>query len=129
MTQQEFQERVKMTISAEEFEAVNHVYMLSDLDKDNFCKMWVQMNRSRVEQAVKEAKANREAMANKDRAYRIFEKLQSFINKKSDNYFCYAHLFLGARDQQFLQDKLDIELDWMSNGNLRFKLGQFLGIY
>lgn len=129
MTQQEFEARVKMSVSAEEFEAVNHVYMLSDLDKDNFCKMWVQMNKSRVEQAVKKAKADKEEADNKERALRIFGKLQAYIDKCYDNYFCYAHLFLGARDQQFIKDKLGIELDWMSNGNLRFRLGQFIGIY
>lgn len=129
MTQQEFQERVKMTVSAEEFEAVNHVYMLSDLNKDNFCKMWVQMNKSRVERAAKEAKAKNEAMENKDRAYKIFEKLKVLINKNSDNYFRSAHLLLGARDLQFLQGMLSIEVDEMSGGNLRFKLGQFIGIY
>ncbi|MBO5957410.1 MAG: hypothetical protein J6Q39_07640 [Bacteroidales bacterium] len=129
MTQQEFQERVKMPISAEEFEAVNHVYMLSDLNKDDFCKMWVQMNKSRVQQAAKEAKANKEEADNKERARRIFDKLEAFINKDFENYINYAHLFLGARDRKFLKDKLSIEVDCMSNGSLRFRLGQFIGIY
>ena len=129
MTQQEFQERVKMLISAEEFEAVNHVYMLSDLNKDDFCKMWVQMNKSRVERAIREAKANKEEADNKERARRIFDKLEAFIDKDFENYINYAHLFLGARDRKFLKDKLSIEVDCMSNGSLRFRLGQFIGIY
>ena len=129
MTQKEFQERVKMPISAEEFEAVNHVYMLSDLNKDDFCKMWVQMNKSRVERAIREAKANKEEADNKERARRIFDKLEAFINKDFENYINYAHLFLGTRDQKFLRDKLGIEVDCMSNGSLRFRLGQFIGIY
>lgn len=129
MTQQEFQERVKMPISAEEFEAVNHVYMLSDLNKDDFCKMWVQMNKSRVERAIREVKANKEEADNKERARRIFDKLEAFINKDFENYMNYAHLFLGARDRKFLKDKLSIEVDCMSNGSLRFYLGQFIGIY
>lgn len=129
MTQQEFQERVKMTVSAEEFESVNHVYMLSDLNKDEFCKMWVQMNKSRVQRAAKEAKANKEEANNKVRARRIFDKLDAFINKDFENYINYAHSFLGAGDQKFLKDKLGIEVDCRSNGSLRFYLGQFIGIY
>ena len=48
MTQVEFEKRVEMTISSYEFDAINVVYMNSDLDKDEFCKMWVKMNKSRI---------------------------------------------------------------------------------
>lgn len=129
MTQQEFQERVKMTVSAEEYDAIETVYLMSDLNKDDFCKMWVQMNKSRVEREAKKAKAEKEIAALKERAHKIYRKLETFINKGSDNYFCDAHLFLGTRDRKFLRDKLGIEVDCMSNGSLRFRLGQFIGIY
>lgn len=129
MTQQEFQERVKMTVCAEEYDAIETVYLMSDLNKDDFCKMWVQMNKSRVERAIREAKANKEEADNKVRARRIFDKLEAFINKDFENYINYAHLFLGTRDRKFLRDKLGIEVDCMSNGSLRFRLGQFIGIY
>lgn len=48
MKQVEFEKRVEMTISSNEFDAINVVYMNSDLDKDEFCKMWVKMNKSRI---------------------------------------------------------------------------------
>jgi hypothetical protein len=55
MTQQEFTQRTKVEVDSFEFNAVHVVYMSSDLDKDEFCKMWCKMNKSRVQ----EAKASR----------------------------------------------------------------------
>lgn len=129
MTQQEFQERVKVTVCAEEYHAIETVYMTSDLNKDDFCKMWVKMNKSRVERAIKEAKAEKESAALKERAHKIYRKLETFINKGLDNYFCDARLFLGARDLKFIEDKLDILLGWQGCGQLMFKLGKYIGIY
>lgn len=40
MTQKEFQDRVKMQVSAQEYAAIEVVYMNSDLEKDEFCKIW-----------------------------------------------------------------------------------------
>ena len=54
MTQREFTQRTMVEVSAEEFNAINIVYMNSDLDKDEFCKVWCKMNKTRV-QAAKEA--------------------------------------------------------------------------
>ena len=51
MLQLEFTERTKVQVSDEEFEAINEVYMNSDLDKDSFCVLWCKMNRSRVDAA------------------------------------------------------------------------------
>lgn len=51
MLQSEFTERTKVQVSAEEFEAINEVYMHCDLDKDSFCALWCKMNRSRVDAA------------------------------------------------------------------------------
>lgn len=60
MTQREFEERVKMTISSEEFDAVNLVYMNSDVDKDEFCKMWVKMNSNRIQTYKENEKERKE---------------------------------------------------------------------
>lgn len=62
MTQVEFEKRVEMTISSNEFDAINVVYMNSDLDKDEFCKMWVKMNKSRVS-AYKEKEKEQELIS------------------------------------------------------------------
>ena len=48
MMQQEFQDRVKIKVSAQEYAAIEMVYMNSDLEKDEFCKMWAKMNAKRI---------------------------------------------------------------------------------
>lgn len=48
MTQKEFQDRVKMQVSVDEYAAIVVVYMESDLKKDDFCKMWAKMNAKRI---------------------------------------------------------------------------------
>lgn len=60
MTQQEFENRVNMQVSSTEFDAINVVYMNSDLDKDEFCKMWSKMNESRISKAIAAAKEEEE---------------------------------------------------------------------
>jgi hypothetical protein len=56
MTQQEFTQRTNVQVSNTEFDAIHEVYMNSDLDKDEFCKMWCKMNRSRVERAKEDSR-------------------------------------------------------------------------
>lgn len=56
MTQQEFETRSTVKVSANEFEAINAVYMASDVDKDTFCSMWRVINKSRVQAAKEQAK-------------------------------------------------------------------------
>lgn len=57
MTYQEFTTRTNVEVSTKEFDAINEVYMNSDVDKDEFCKMWCKMNAVRVERAIAEKKA------------------------------------------------------------------------
>lgn len=56
MTQQEFEARATVKVSATEFEAINTVYMASDIDKDEFCTMWRKINASRVKASKEAAK-------------------------------------------------------------------------
>ena len=77
MTQQEFTQRVNVEVSNKEFEAINEVYMNSDLDKDEFCKMWVKMNKTRVQNAKVER-----MIKEKDEAYR--DALHKFYTKNDD---------------------------------------------
>lgn len=60
MTQHEFESRTMVKVSSFEFEAINTVYMASEVDKDEFCKIWVKMNTKRVN-AAKEARKREEA--------------------------------------------------------------------
>ena len=75
MLQQEFHDRVKMSVSAEEFEAIHAVYMYSYLDKDEFCKLWVKMNRTRVDNAKKELKERQQRRWRINRLLKIEAKL------------------------------------------------------
>lgn len=59
MTQKEFEARA-IEVSTKEFEAINMVYMNSDLEKDEFCKMWCKMNASRVKAYKAEQKSKQE---------------------------------------------------------------------
>ena len=56
MNYNEFTTRTSVNVTTEEFEAINIVYLNSDLDKDEFCKMWSKMNASRVAAAKKAAR-------------------------------------------------------------------------
>lgn len=59
MTQREFTQRTLVEVSAEEFNAIHVVYLASDLDKDEFCKVWCKMNKTRIQAAkVARKKAN-----------------------------------------------------------------------
>lgn len=74
MLQSEFENIVKMTVSPAEFEAINTVYMNSDLNKWEFGALWIQMNKSRVAKAKEEAKA-------KEKLEKLHEKLWNIIGK------------------------------------------------
>ena len=78
MTKQEFTQRTKVEVSNNEFEMINEFYMNCECDKDEFCKMWVKMNPSRV----KEAKVEKMLKA-KDEAYR--DALHKFYHKFDNN--------------------------------------------
>jgi hypothetical protein len=80
MTQQEFTQRVNVEVSNKEFEAINEVYMNSDLDKDEFCKMWVKMNKTRVAKAQAEQKAQEEEMKKMDYLYNLYHKYNDYNN-------------------------------------------------
>lgn len=46
MTQKEFEERTKRTVKAEDFFIINQLYMATNMDKDEFCKEFQEMNNS-----------------------------------------------------------------------------------
>lgn len=65
MTKQEFTNRTLVQVTDEEYAAIEVVYMASDLEKDQFCKMWCNMNKSRVQNARVER-----MLADRDEAFR-----------------------------------------------------------
>ena len=129
MTQQEFTQRVNVEVSNKEFEAINEVYMNSDLDKDEFCKMWVKMNKTRVQNA----KVDRMFKA-KDEAYR--DALHKFYTKNDDvNEFmtpiCYVKISTyEVQAMRYAGIKLaneDGRAKYLSD--IRYEIGKFLRMY
>lgn len=129
MTQQEFTQRTQVEVSNKEFNAIHEVYMASDLDKDEFCKMWVKMNKTRVQNA----KVERMIKA-KDEAYR--DALHKFYTKTKDsNEFqtpiCYVKIST-YEVQAMSYAGIKVAND---NGrakylsDIRYEIGQFLRMY
>jgi hypothetical protein len=46
MTQKEFEERTKRTVKAEDYFIIERLYMATNMDKDEFCKEFQEMNNS-----------------------------------------------------------------------------------
>ena len=129
MTQQEFTQRVNVEVSNKEFEAINEVYMNSDLDKDEYCKMWVKMNKTRVQNA----KVERMIKA-KDEAYR--DALHKFYTKNDDvNEFmtpiCYVKISTyEVQAMSYAGIKVaneDGRAKYLSD--IRYEIGKFLRMY
>lgn len=78
----EFIERVGMEVSSSEFEIINNMYMLADVDKDTFCKLWVKMNFNRV--ATYKAKKAKEEKQHKVWGD-LHEVLSKYQNKLSNS--------------------------------------------
>lgn len=78
MTQQEFTLRTNVKVNDDEFDAINTVYMNSDIDKDAFCKIWKKMNASRVVAALEEKRANEEDFNFKSDLFAIKMKMREF---------------------------------------------------
>ena len=129
MTQQEFTQRVNVEVSNKEFEAINEVYMNSDLDKDEFCKMWVKMNKTRVQNAKVER-----MIKQKDEAYR--DALHKFYTKNDDvNEFmtpiCYVKISTyEVQAMSYAGIKVaneDGRAKYLSD--IRYEIGKFLRMY
>ena len=123
MLQREFQERVKMEVSVSEFDAINQVYMKSDLNKDEFCKMWIKMNKSRVEEARVQVKKREEEGLLKDRLFDIYSKT---IGKSWEIYNLTAGEFFTKAEMRFLESLGYVRKDSVSR--IGYQLAKYLGI-
>lgn len=128
MRQFEFEERVGTRVSPKEYEAIEMVYLYSDLDKDEFCKMWVKMNSKRVQASKEKAKKVKQENADRERLWDIREKLNR-------DYAKLAADVLGSRDKAFLEKKgFKIEesrygqILYKTVSSVRYEIGCYLGI-
>ena len=128
MRQFEFEERVGTKVSPKEYEAIETVYLYSDLDKDEFCKMWVKMNKKRVQASKEKERKVRQENADRERLWDIREKLNRDYGKL-------AAEVLGSRDREFLERKgFKFEesrygQSWFKTvSSVRYEIGCYLGI-
>ena len=129
MTQQEFFNRTNVEVSNSEFEAIHVVYVSSDLDKDEFCKMWCKMNKSRVQNAKVEARAKAREEAYRDALHKFYHKTD---NTESWTPICYVKMsvyeiqamsFAGIKVENECGSGLKTVLD------IRYEIGKFLGMF
>lgn len=124
MLQNEFTQRVGVEVSAKEFEAINEVYMNSDLDKDAFCRIWVKMNKARVREARMKAAELREKQTLKEMAWALYQR----INGMENTHLAMANATLLPSQRNFLRG-IGIEVTERTNlTNVWYNLGIFLGI-
>lgn len=99
MTKQEFENRTNVQVSSEEYGHIEAVYMASDLDKDEFCKMWCKMNKSRVNKAKEEAKEAKriESLTLVDYAIEIVNKMALEESEKSCSIYPVSDVALDAK--------------------------------
>lgn len=111
MTQQEFETRVQVKVSTQEYWHINEVYNNSDLDKDEFCKLWVKMNQGRVNKAKEIQKAIDEDMKQREGLYDIINRDWSGVTfEPATEKF--------NKTQQQLLSKVGIELEEQKFGIL-----------
>lgn len=109
MMYNEFVERVGMEVSSSEFEIINEMYTFSDVDKDEFCKLWAKMNFARVK-AAKEQKA-KEAKEAKAIEYitKVQNKLSAKLNKDfMVNFNMLAIHVIGSASYKKLVDAMHV---------------------
>lgn len=125
MTQKEFESRA-IEVSAKEFEAINEVYMNSEVDKDEFCKIWCKMNQKRVK-AYKEAKKNAEIEAeNKHKVADLYWTL--FYNTKIDERFSMMGSEVLSKASKKFLESLGIKTENIIASNMMYNMSIYAGI-
>jgi hypothetical protein len=109
MMYSEFVERTGVYVGIAEFDAIVEVYNNSDVDKDEFCKLWAKMNFARVK-AEKEQKA-KDAKEAKAIEYitKMYNKLSTKLNKDfMVNFNMLAIHVIGSASYKKLVDAMHV---------------------
>ncbi|WP_308284924.1 hypothetical protein [Prevotella sp.] len=114
MTQQEFTQRAGIPVDATEYAAIETVYMNSDLDKDEFCKLWVRMNHKRVNKAKEERIAKEKEEMLKGQLFMIATK------PKCNDFTKLADCFYTKKEKKTLE-RVGIYMEEEINGINHFK--------
>ncbi len=80
MTIIEFQNRVNITVTPEEYEHIEAAYMMCDLDKDAFCRQWKRNNRTFIARRKAETAAAEKMRELKFNLKRVLEYINRAIN-------------------------------------------------
>lgn len=129
MTKQEFFERTGVEVSDNEFWALHETYCFSELDKDEFCKMWCKMNPRRVKNAKVERMIKQREQSYKNALMKWFDKYngtQFFF----DNY--HTNIVYIKLSVYLVQAMSFAGISFESSTTLsdvHFKVGQYLGVY
>lgn len=97
MTTQEFTTRTGVTVTPKEFDAIHEVYANSEIDKDEFCKMWCKMNPARVAAAKAEKAQQEERNARKAEAAELAAYICNTVCGRDTSIYCHIHTVLPKR--------------------------------
>ena len=129
MTKQEFFERTGVEVSDNEFWALHETYCFSELDKDEFCKMWCKMNPRRVKNAKVERMIQQKEAAYKDALGKWFDKVNG-TQYYFDNYHTnIAYIKLSTYLIQAMSYAGISFANCTTLSDVHFKVGQYLGVY
>ena len=101
-----------MSVTRDEYvNIIEPMYMAADVDKDEFCRLWVKMNHKRVADAIKARKEAEEEQQLKDRLFRLYNAINRRCNKLNQSlYLTPAEEVLNSREKELLQS-IGIETD------------------
>lgn len=100
MTKQEFESRTHVEVSMQEFSNIHDMYMASDVDKDEFCRLWSKMNSVRVARAKKAKEIATREMLKKEKALDIVARMHAMTK----DWHADAMTSLRKRDINFLEE-------------------------
>ena len=82
MTIKEFLDRTKVNVTCEEYyNVIEPMYMAADVDKDEFCRLWVKMNHKRVAAAIEAQKEAEKEQRLKERLFNVFNAIRRRCEK------------------------------------------------
>lgn len=82
MTIYEFQDRVNITVTFDEYAVIEKAYMMSDLDKDAFCRNWKRTNRTFIARRRAEIAAADAMRELKSNLRRVLDYIQRACNRR-----------------------------------------------
>ena len=138
MTKQEFETRVQMQVSNEEYRIIEEMYMNSDVEKDEFCKYWSKMNHKRIASAIKKEKEATALADLKEKVFNVYSAINGICwddaSKLACDYLTKSQKKVLARAGISLEEKRIngftgyYYTDYKLVFSVAYEAGKFLGI-